>query len=141
MSRLIVGLRITLIGIAISLCLQTYLSDANILTDFLKDDWDATSARNLRAECRALFAKANSAQNQMFIMENEDNVNGYEQWLDKMRKYDRKLAECSAKYEEVRDYLESKIWKNELRIEGFQKRCEKGTLASFFDHITMKQRY
>lgn len=105
------------------------------LTDF-NSDWDATTARNLRSECRLRYFKANEAQNKMFEMENNDDVNGYEKWLEIMREEDRKLAECSAKYEEVRDYLESMIWKGELIIEGFERRYEKGTIASIVDHLT-----
>lgn len=95
----------------------------------------------MRAAARYHRMKADEAQNKLFYAENNDDVDEYEKWLAVMREEDRKLHEAAEKYEEVRDYLEAKIWQGELIIEGFEKRYAKGTLASIFDHITMRAKY
>jgi len=101
-------------------------------------DFSPTMARNVRAEARYHFMMANNAQEKMFQAENNDDVDAYEKWLNVMREEDRKLNQAATKYEEIRDYLEAKIWCGELEIKGFNKKYEKGTMASIFDHLTLR---
>ena len=124
------------LGAAQALSLWDNLLDTND-----PSEWDATFARNLRSECRVIFSKANEAQNQMFKMENEDDVNGYEKYLGIMRESDKKLAKCVGKYTQVRNFLEAKIWRGELIIDGFNMNYEKSTIDSLKDHLTGKVKY
>lgn len=121
-------------------CLDIVLAISNPFETLKASDAEenASKARNLRHECRVHYKKANDAQIKMFEAENKDNTVLYEYWLAKMRKYDEKLNQCSEEYEELRDYLESKIWSRELMLEGFEKRYAKDTWSSILDHLTFR---
>lgn len=97
-------------------------------------------ARNVRASARYHYMKANQAQNNMYKAENDDDVDEYEKWLQIMREEDQKLGIDAAKYEELRDYLEAKIWTGELVIKNFQMLHEKGDMASILDHLTFRSK-
>lgn len=105
------------------------------------DHLSPTEARNLRAKARFHFSKANEAQAKMFDAEDKDDVDGYEKWLQVMREHDDKMNEAAAKYEELRDYLEAKIWAGELEIKGFDRIYEKSSLSSIMDHLTFRAKH
>lgn len=99
------------------------------------------TARNLRASARYHYTRANEAQNMMFQAENDDDVDGYEKWLQIMREEDEKMHRDGNKYEELRDYLEAKIRMGELHIEGFENRYDKDTLSSIVDLLTFRAKH
>lgn len=106
-----------------------------------ENDLTASAARNIRADARYYFTKANDAMDKMFKAEEEDDVDNYAKYLDEMRSYDKKLIDASTRYEQLRDYLEAKIWQGAIVIEGFDLLYEKGTWESILDHLTFRVRH
>lgn len=121
------------------------LIEARLGSNFIfTTDFDAesspTEARNIRASARYHWYEANKAQNQMLKAENDDDIDGYEKWLEVMREEDEKWQAKVAEYDQLRDILEAKIRTGELEIEGFNQRYEKGAVASIVDHLTFRAR-
>lgn len=104
------------------------------------EELSPTAARDHRAAARYHYVKANEAQNRMKRAEEDDDVDGYEKWLNIMRDEDRDMWNAINKYNELRDYLEAKIWTGELEIKNFKKQYEKGTAASILDHLLFRVR-
>lgn len=103
---------------------------------------DATprEARKIRRDARFFYEKANEAHNEMVDAEKNNDVEGYEKWRNIMREWDRKLNAAVERYDEIRDYLEAKIWNGELIIDGFTKRYQKSDLRSITDYLTLNVR-
>lgn len=97
-----------------------------------------SKGRNLRAEARYHFMKANDAMDKMFAAEENNDVEEYAKWLSEMRKEDIRLIEASDRYEKLRDYLEARIWQGKMNIENFKMLYEKSTFDSILDHLTFR---
>lgn len=102
---------------------------------------EASEARNLRADARYHFTKANEAMDKMFDAEANGDVDEYEKWLQVMRREDQKLLSASSEYEKLRDYLEARIWQGKIVIANFDKLYEKSTAQSIMDHLTFRAEY
>lgn len=97
--------------------------------------------RDVRAEARYHFKKANLAQENMYNAERLGDVDMYETNRNIMRQEDLKMIIAGEKYEEMRDSLEAQIWSGQLEIEGFDKVYEKSTASSILDHLLLKAKH
>lgn len=103
-----------------------------------EEDLTASRARDLRAEARYHLTKANEAMDKMFEAEEANNVDDYADHLQEMRREDMLLVEASNKYDNLRDYLEAKIWQGKIKIENFNLIYEKSTGESILDHLLFR---
>lgn len=134
-ERIVVIFYMTVFVLAASFCsgLKIFGGTENDLT--------ATAGRNLRADARYYFTKANEAMDNMFRAEEDDDVDSYVKHLEDMRSYDKKLIDASTRYEQLRDFLEAKIWQGQLVIEGFDLLYEKTNWNSILDHLTFRVKH
>lgn len=106
-----------------------------LFLNFNEDDAES-EARNVRAEARKHFFKAQDAMEKLLEAEQHDDVDGYDENLLKMRSENEIWQELGTQYDQLRDLVEAKIRHGAPDIDGFEKRTNKGVLASLVDLAT-----